>query len=63
MYKFRYGYRPIPALIDGQEFQLLRNTLIDMNITETELLDIWYLEDKNAVPSVFILQPISFNIC
>lgn len=30
-----------------------------MGITEAELLDIWYNEDTNAVPSVFILQPIS----
>jgi hypothetical protein len=55
----RYGYRPIPTLIDGQEFRLLRNTLEDMGITEAELFDIWYREDTNAVPSVYILQPIS----
>ncbi|KAF2357626.1 P-loop containing nucleoside triphosphate hydrolase [Trinorchestia longiramus] len=54
----KYGYRPIPSVILGSEFQLLREALLSMNI-ETTLLDTWYKIDTNAVPFVYILQWIS----
>ncbi|KAL7638639.1 UNVERIFIED_CONTAM: hypothetical protein RMT77_011211 [Armadillidium vulgare] len=54
----KYGYRPIPTIILGSEFLLLREALISMGV-ETTLLDTWYKKDSNAVPFVYILQPIS----
>ncbi|XP_035219910.1 NACHT and WD repeat domain-containing protein 2-like [Stegodyphus dumicola] len=54
----KYGYRPIPTIIDGKEFRLIRDVLSLMSL-DTSLLDRWYREDTNAVPSVFVLQPIS----
>lgn len=55
----KYGYRPIPTYIEGSEFHSLCSALTEMNITEVELLYKWYREDTNAIPSTFILQPIS----
>jgi len=55
----KYGYRPIPTYIVGAEFQLLCNALVELDISEVELLYLWYREDTNAVPSNYILQPIS----
>ncbi|KAF8794516.1 NACHT and WD repeat domain-containing protein 2 [Argiope bruennichi] len=54
----KYGYRPIPTIIDGKEFRMIHDTLGLMS-QDTSLLDRWYREDTNAVPSVFVLQPIS----
>ncbi|XP_042912969.2 NACHT and WD repeat domain-containing protein 2-like, partial [Parasteatoda tepidariorum] len=54
----KYGYRPIPTIIDGKEFRMIHDTLGLMN-QDVSLLDRWYREDTNAVPSVFVLQPIS----
>src|SRR5215469_852051 len=47
----KYGYRPIPTIIDGEEFRAVYNALHQKGITETELLDYWYREDTNSVPS------------
>lgn len=55
----KYGYRPIPTYIEGKEFRNLCNALVELEITEVELLYQWYREDTNAVPATFILQPIS----
>ena len=55
----KYGYRPIPTNIEGQEFAKLCSALNELKITEVDLLYTWYREDKNAIPSTFILQPIS----
>ncbi|UYV69119.1 NWD2 [Cordylochernes scorpioides] len=54
----KYGYRPIPTIIEGEEYHMIRDALVSMGM-ETALMDRWYHEDTNAVPSVFILQPIS----
>ena len=54
----KYGYRPIPTVILGSEFLLIREALQSMNI-DTVLLDTWYKIDTNAVPFVYILQWIS----
>ena len=37
---------------------MLKETLVQMGV-DTHLLDMWYQKDANAVPPVFILQPIS----
>ncbi|CAL4190550.1 unnamed protein product, partial [Meganyctiphanes norvegica] len=54
----KYGYRPIPSIIDGHEFLLIREALHNMGV-DTILLDTWYKRDSNAVPFVYILQSIS----
>lgn len=55
----KYGYRPIPTYVEGDEFKRLCGALVELAITDVELLYLWYREDTNAVPSNFILQPIS----
>ena len=37
---------------------MLKDTLAQMGV-DTHLLDLWYQKDTNAVPHIFILQPIS----
>ncbi|XP_037797036.1 NACHT and WD repeat domain-containing protein 2-like [Penaeus monodon] len=54
----KYGYRPIPTVILGSELLMLREALINMGV-DTILIDTWYKRDSNAVPFVYILQPIS----
>ncbi|XP_069948531.1 NACHT and WD repeat domain-containing protein 2 [Cherax quadricarinatus] len=54
----KYGYRPIPTVILGSELLMLREALVTMGV-DTILIDTWYKKDSNAVPFVYILQPIS----
>uniref|UniRef100_A0A0K0EPQ8 NACHT domain-containing protein n=1 Tax=Strongyloides stercoralis TaxID=6248 RepID=A0A0K0EPQ8_STRER len=54
----KYGYRPIPSEILSTEFEILKKTLKERQ-EDVSILDIWYIEDLNAVPSHFTLQPIS----
>uniref|UniRef100_A0AC35UEM1 NACHT domain-containing protein n=1 Tax=Rhabditophanes sp. KR3021 TaxID=114890 RepID=A0AC35UEM1_9BILA len=54
----KYGYRPIPSEILSTEFEILKKTLKDRQ-DDSSVLDTWYMEDFNAVPSHFTLQPIS----
>jgi hypothetical protein len=54
----KYGYRPIPTYILGSELDNLKETLASLSI-DGSLLDKWYRKDSNAVPCVYILQPIS----
>lgn len=42
----------------ASELIMLKETLVQMGV-DTYLLDLWYKKDTNAVPNVFILQPIS----
>lgn len=54
----KYGYRPIPAMIDAQEFETLRQLLDEDGEDDLSVLDIWYLKDSNSVPPQYVLQPI-----
>ncbi len=66
----RYGWQPIPEEIPGEEFIQIKQAIkknkkdFDVIVEELsrlnaeELLDNWYKEDKNAVPPVYILQPV-----
>ncbi|XP_076470740.1 NACHT and WD repeat domain-containing protein 2-like [Babylonia areolata] len=56
----KYGYRPIPTHIVATEFELLRGCAKNAP-EEVALLDLWYKEDRNSVPPVYVLQPISSN--
>jgi NACHT domain- and WD repeat-containing protein len=50
----KYGWQPAPAEITSDEYQHIKKHL---TMIECDLLDAWYLEDKNAVPATFCLQP------
>ncbi|ELU02390.1 hypothetical protein CAPTEDRAFT_71578, partial [Capitella teleta] len=54
----KYGYRPFPAQIPSEEFQVIRQMLID-NQTDVTILDTWYREDCNQFPCGYRLQAIS----
>lgn len=54
----KYGYRPIPSEILSTELELLKRTLREEH-EDISLLENWYIEDSNSVPSMFVLQPIS----
>ena len=50
----RYGWRPPPATVTGAQFEPLRAVMAGQ---EAELVDLWYVEDRNAVPPAYRLQP------
>lgn len=54
----KYGYRPIPAFIEAQEFETLRRVLVEDGEEDLSVLDLWYLKDSNSVPPQYVLQPI-----
>ncbi|KAI6183552.1 hypothetical protein M3Y97_00500900 [Aphelenchoides bicaudatus] len=54
----KYGYRPIPSQILSSELEVLKKVLKEQH-DDVSVLDLWYIEDSNAVPGQFILQPIS----
>ncbi len=49
----RYGWRPLPAEIDVQEFDQIVRCRTEFH----PLLKAWYVRDDNAVPPVYCLQP------
>lgn len=49
----RYGWVPLPYMIEKVEFENLSNT---MNDEEKRLVLEWYREDLNQIPSSYILQ-------
>ncbi|XP_053869348.1 NACHT domain- and WD repeat-containing protein 1 [Malaclemys terrapin pileata] len=57
----RYGHRPLPRLIEEKEFEALIAQLIG-DPTATHLLTFWYWKDENAIPSVYVLQPITDHL-
>jgi hypothetical protein len=50
----RYGWRPPPATVPASQFELLRGRMAG---GDAELVDLWHVEDRNAVPPVYRLQP------
>ncbi|CAM4701804.1 unnamed protein product [Caretta caretta] len=57
----RYGHRPLPRLIEEKEFEALIAQLTG-DPTATHLLTFWYWKDENAIPSVYVLQPITDHL-
>lgn len=53
----RYGWRPVPTMVEKNEFEQIRQYIRKTNITQFELLNNWYREDKNQVPSTYRLLP------
>jgi len=58
----RYGWEPIPEEVPSDEFtgikKVIKDNKQDFPNNASDLIDRWYKEDKNAVPSLYILQPI-----
>uniref|UniRef100_A0A4X2KUG1 NACHT and WD repeat domain containing 1 n=1 Tax=Vombatus ursinus TaxID=29139 RepID=A0A4X2KUG1_VOMUR len=57
----QYGHCPIPRLIEEKEFQALCAQLTK-NPNSLTLLAQWFWKDENAVPPVYILQPITTHV-
>ncbi|KAJ7993279.1 hypothetical protein DPEC_G00270790 [Dallia pectoralis] len=52
----RYGHRPVPRVLQGDQFEVL---LSKLPAQQVGLLHQWFRKDCNAVPSVYVLQPIT----
>ncbi|XP_051886627.1 NACHT domain- and WD repeat-containing protein 1 [Pristis pectinata] len=58
----RYGYRPIPRVIEEKEFEvLLLKHSSDSGSCKLFLKD-WFWKDENAVPPVYVLQPVTTHL-
>jgi len=51
----RYGWRPLPARIEAQEFETVRAQVVDSE--DRALVESWYRRDDNAVPPEYLLKP------
>ncbi len=51
----RYGWRPLPAEIPGEEFERIAGSIREA--PDQKLLEKWYRRDDNALPPVYCLQP------
>src|ERR1019366_8578761 len=51
----RYGWRPLPARIEAEEFEAVWDRFPDSG--EQALVDQWYQRDDNAVPPEYLLKP------
>ncbi|MFP4487145.1 MAG: AAA family ATPase, partial [Campylobacterales bacterium] len=51
----RYGWVPLPYMIEKDEFEEIRDKIEDVG--DKELLDFWYKLDSNQIPPSYILQP------
>ena len=56
----RYGWTPLPRVVDATEFEVIKVGVKDEE--RKKLIEQWYRKDKNAVPPVFVLQPIATEI-
>ncbi|KAG9467153.1 hypothetical protein GDO78_015505 [Eleutherodactylus coqui] len=55
-----YGFRPIPRVIDGEEFDILYKKVLK-DEAEAQLVTHWFWKDMNAVPPKYVLQPITVH--
>ena len=53
----KYGYCPFPRYIPADEYDLLWSAVKDKD--EKDLMQSWFICDENAIPPVYVLQPIS----
>ena len=59
----KYGYRPIPTVIEAGLFETLCEVAPSIvSADDWTLATTWYLKDSNALPVVYVLQPISVMI-
>lgn len=61
MFGQKYGYRPFPAVIGADEFEMLNGALLQAQ-KDTSLLRQWFRKDENRIPPVYSLVPISSRI-
>ncbi|XP_041365002.1 uncharacterized protein LOC121380241 [Gigantopelta aegis] len=54
----RYGGQALPSGIAVPEFENLRDEAKQLKLDHVQLLDKWYLVDKNCIPHQYVLQPI-----
>ena len=55
----RYGWIPLPASIESQEFEQVKEAILNkfaLDSKEVEYLNLWYKEDTNSIPANYILQ-------
>ena len=57
----RHGSRFFPPIISSDEFTALR-TFLQNNGHDVDALDTWCREDENAIPHVYVLQPVSSRL-
>ena len=50
----RYGWQPIPDIIPEKE---MKQIITKVPLNDLMLIEQWYKEDTNAIPSEFVLQP------
>ena len=59
----KYGYRPIPSVIDEVVFKNMTSTFASLGgespKVDLALLQQAYRKDENAIPAVYVLQRIS----
>ncbi len=51
----RYGWRPLPARIEAEEFERVCGRVADA--ADRRLINAWYERDDNAVPPEYLLKP------
>ena len=51
----RYGWRPLAARIEAEEFRVVRDHITEME--DRARVDDWYRLDENAVPAEYLLNP------
>ncbi|KAM3937313.1 NACHT domain- and WD repeat-containing protein 1 [Leptodactylus fuscus] len=56
----RYGFRPIPRIIKEEEFDILYKKVLK-DEADAQLLTQWFWKDMNAVPPVYVFQPITVH--
>ncbi|XP_069820529.1 NACHT domain- and WD repeat-containing protein 1 [Dendropsophus ebraccatus] len=56
----RYGYRPMPRIIEEEEFNILYKKMLK-DEAKAHLLTRWYWKDMNAVPPRHVFQPITVH--
>ncbi len=56
----RYGWIPLPAIIDAVEFELVKDAVLTKFKDKSdvkEFIELWYKKDTNSMPAVYKLQP------
>ncbi|KAM6921186.1 NACHT domain- and WD repeat-containing protein 1 [Xenentodon cancila] len=54
----RYGHRALPHLIPEKQFEILLSKL-SKNPEGVMLMQQWFLKDNNAIPTIYVLQPVT----
>ena len=54
----KYGYRPYPNVIEASEYDVILESALEAE-RDVSLLEEWFVKDENAVPPVYLLQPIT----